>query len=192
MIDVLLRLLPWLFGSPQVTRSPDERAPRVAAYRLHVPRSLFHALRRITASDMRRGEPLAFLRVRFASEESRTVVVGIGVLPFPDQAYVEGHAGANFDTDFTVDVANQQITQNVGLLLVHSHGGKGIPTFSGIDDSTNCDVMGGLAMGIAVVPYGAVVLSETDARCVVAVDGKMVDAKVIAVPDRLGELSVPA
>ena len=190
MIDALLRFLTAVFGSHQVTRRADEPAPRVAAYRLHVPRSLLHDLRRLTAPDTRRGEPLAFLRVRYASEESRSVVVGIGILPFPEEAYLEGHAGANFDTDFAVDVANRQITQNVGLLLAHSHGGKGMPTFSGIDNRTNSDVMGGLAMGIAVVPYGALVLNDTDARCVLAVDEKMIEPKVVAVPDWLGELSV--
>ncbi len=192
MIDALVRFLTAGFGSPQVTGSADEPAPRVAAYRLHVPRSLLRDMRRITAPSTRRSEPLAFFRVRFASEESRSVVVGIGILPFPEEAYLESYAGANFDTDFAVDVANRQITQNVGLLLVHSHGGKGMPTFSGIDKRTNRDVMGGLAMGISVVPYGALVLSDTDARCVLAVDEKMIEPKVVVVPDRLGELSVSA
>jgi len=192
MIELLLRFFAVFFGPPKTTRATGSALQRVAAHRLHVPCSLLHDLRGVTAPNKRRGEPLAFLRVRFASEDSRTIAVGISILPFPEEAYVEGHAGGNFDTDFAVDVANRQITQNVGLLLVHSHGGKGMPAFSGIDKRTNHDVMGGLAMGITVVPYGALVLSETDARCVLAIEGEMIESTVIVVPDRFGELSVSA
>jgi hypothetical protein len=192
MITALLRFVAWLFGPATPPATSPEPVTQVAPYRLHVPRSLVNELRNVTAPDSHRGEPLAFLRVRFASEESRTVMVGIGVLPFPDEAYVEGHAGANFDTDFAVDVANQQIAQNAGLLLVHSHGGNGMPAFSGIDARTNRDVMGSLAIGVTTAPYGALVLSDTDAHCVLAVDGALVTVKVIAVPDQPGLVSVTA
>lgn len=191
MIDALLRFVTWLLG-PKTTGNIGEPALLVAAYRLHVPRALLQTLRRIATPRPGRVEPLAFLRVRFASEESRTVLVGIGVIPFPEEAYVEGHAGANFDSDFAVDVANREIPENVGLLLVHSHGGNGMPRFSGIDNWTNREIMGGLATGIDIAPYGALVLSNTDGHCVVSVAGEMVDVKVVPVPDQLGEFSVTA
>jgi hypothetical protein len=197
MIDAIVRFIAWLFGSAPTT--PPETVAAVRApvatgpeYRLHVPSSLLRQLRAITQPNATRIEPLAFLFVRFASEETRTTIVGIGISAFPDEAYVEGYAGANFDTDFTVDVANQQIVRNTGLLLVHSHGGKGIPTFSGIDNRTNRDVMGSLASGVTVAPYGALVLSDDNGRCVIAVGGKMIDTKVVSVPDRFDELSVTA
>jgi hypothetical protein len=197
MIDAIVHFIAWLFGSAPTT--PAEIVAGVPTpvaadpeHRLHVPSSLLRQLRAITRPNAIRIEPLAFLFVRFASEETRTTIVGVGISAFPHEAYVEGHAGANFDTDFAVDVANQQIVRNTGLLLVHSHGGKGIPTFSGIDNRTNRDVMGSLASGVTVAPYGALVLSDDNSRCVIAAGGKMIEAKVVSVPDRFGELSVTA
>jgi hypothetical protein len=197
MIDAILRFIAWLFGpspSAPVEAVADTRAPVSTGpeFRLHVPSSLLRQLRAITQPSATRIEPLAFLFVRFVSEETRTTIVGFAISVFPDEAYVEGYAGANFDTDFAVDVANQQVVRNAGLLLVHSHGGKGIPMFSSIDNRTNRDVMGSLASGITVAPYGALVLSDDNGRCVVAVGGKMIDAKVVSVPDLFGELSVTA
>jgi hypothetical protein len=187
----IAKLLLWLVG---VARRPSAAAERAVTspHRLHVPRSLMYKLRNVSQPNVKRVEPLAFLRVRFASEGSRTVLVAIGVLPFPDEAYVEGPAGANFDTEWAVNVANQQIGGNVGLLLVHSHGGTGMPTFSGTDRSTNYSVMGALAVGVETAPYGAVVLSDTHARGVLATPKKLTDVKVIVVPDHLGELPVSA
>ncbi|HTW85404.1 MAG TPA: hypothetical protein VMD91_15145 [Candidatus Sulfotelmatobacter sp.] len=176
--------------------SRPQAAPPVAAeparYRLRIPRSVIHELREVTRPNRQRPEPLAFLRVRFASEDSRTVVVAVGVLPFPDEAYVEGPAGANFSTEWAIEVANAGIPGNVGLMLTHSHGGVGMPMFSGVDARTNRSIMAALAVGAETSPFGAVVLSETDARCVLAVASGLTDTRVIVVPDRFGELRVSA
>jgi hypothetical protein len=191
MIGAILKVMAWLFGpSPTPVALPEPAA--VLTYRLHVPRSLIHQLREVTRPTVRRGEPLAFLRVRFASEDSRSVLVGVGVLPFPDEAYVAGPAGANFSTDWAVDVANEQIGTNVGLFLVHAHCGSGMPGFSSVDQRTNRSVMGALAFGIETAPYGALLLSDTHARCVLAVGRALVGVKVVVVPDRFGELQVTA
>ncbi len=78
MIDAVLRFVAWLFGPEQpkavrpVAAGPDH-------YRLHLPRSVIYELHEVTRANRRRPEPLAFLRVRFASEDSRTVVVAVGV-----------------------------------------------------------------------------------------------------------------
>ncbi len=151
-----------------------------------------HELRAITRPNAKRGEPLAFVFARFASEESQTILVGIKAIPFPDSAYVDGAAGANFETEWAVKVANEQIGSNVGLLLVHSHGGAGMPAFSGIDQQANRAVMGALAIGVKTAPYGAIVLSDTDARCVLSVPRSLTNVNVVVVPDRFGELCVTA
>ena len=191
MIAAIYKLVEWLLGpSPQkkAFTAPIEQAP----HRLHIPRSLMYELRAMTRPNHKYGEPLAFLLVRFASEESRTILVGIAALPFPDHAYVDGPAGANFDTDWAVNVANEQIAANTGLVLVHAHGGTGLPMFSGVDQQTNRTVMGALAVGVNTAPYGAMVLSDTDARCVVSISRALTNVTVVVVPDRFGELRVTA
>jgi len=191
MIAAILKLVARLFGPPAeklAVAAPVEVAP----YRIHVPRSLMHELRKITRPNKKRDEPLAFLLTRFASEDSRTILVGIEALPFPELAYVDGSAGANFDTEWAVKVANEQISANVGLLLVHSHGGHGMPGFSGVDRQTNRTVMGALAAGVKTVPHGAMVLSDTDARCVLSVSRPLTTVDVVVVPDRFGEMRVTA
>jgi hypothetical protein len=192
MIGDVLKVLAWLFGPSPTTPVAMSEPAQASTYRLHVPRSLLHQLREVTRPTVRHGEPLAFLRVRFASEDSRTVLVGVGVLAFPDEAYVPGPAGANFSTDWAVEVANEQISANVGLFLVHAHGDNGMPGFSGVDQRTNRTVMGALAFGIETAPYGALLLSDTHARCVLAVGRTLVGVKVVVVPDRLGHLQVSA
>lgn len=192
MIDAILKVLVWLFGPRPSMPVPVSERVDVTSYRLHLPRALINELREVTRPTVRRGEPLAFLRVRFASEESRTVMVGVGVLPFPDEAYVPGPAGANFSTDWAVDVANEQIGANVGILLVHAHGGRGMPEFSGVDKRTNRGIMVTLACGIHTAPYGALLLSDNDTQCVLAVARTLAAVKVVVVPDHFGELQVNA
>jgi hypothetical protein len=182
MIEAVLRFVAWLFGPPR-SKAARPVAVEPDRYRLHIPRSVIHELRDVTRPHWR-PEPLAFLRVRFASEDSRTVVVAVGVIPFPDEAYVDGPAGANFSTEWAIDIANAGIPENIGLMLAHSHGGVGMPMFSSIDARTNRSIMAALALGAESAPFGAVVLSETDARCVLAVVGGLTDARVIVVPDR--------
>jgi hypothetical protein len=158
--------------------------------RINVPRSVMRALRLATQPTLMNHEPLAFLRARYASEDVRDVVVAVGVVPFAHEAYVDGDAGANFDTRWGVAVANYQIRSNAGLLLAHSHGGCGKPAFSSVDRATNVQVMAALSIGVDVAPYGALVLSDEDATAVVAVDGRLHDAKVMILAGRLGGLDL--
>jgi hypothetical protein len=164
----------------------------LAGARVHVPVNLLRQLRDITRPNQRRPEPLALLQARYASESAREVVVGLGALAFPESAYLSGPGSVNFDTDWLVRTANREIAANVGLLLVHSHGGSGSPAFSSVDRRTNERVMAPLAIGVDVAPYGALVLSDTHANAVVTVAGVLVAAEVIAVPDALDGFEVTA
>jgi hypothetical protein len=49
--------------------------------------------------------------------------------------------------------------------------------------------MAPLAIGVATIPYGALVLSDDTGMAVVTVDGRLVEADLIAVPDRLAVTS---
>lgn len=184
MTALLARLRSW-FG-----RSRSTVLPR-AGIRVNVPRSVMHRLRVATRPTATNREPLAFLLVRYASEEVRDVVVAFAVLPFADEAYVDGDAGANFDTRWSMSVANEEIRRNAGVLLAHLHGGTGRPAFSHVDQETNIHVMAPLSYGVEVAPYGAIVLSNDDEMAVVAVKGRLRSARVVVVADRIGHMDAP-
>lgn len=185
MKAMVRRFLSW-FGP-----APVSPVPR-SGTRVRLPRSVMHALHRATKPDARCREPLAFLLVRYASEDARDVIVAIGVMRFADRAYVEGDAGANFDTRWCVDVANEHVRSNVGLMLAHCHGGSGRPHFSKTDRETNVHVMAALSIGVDVVPYGSLVLSADNATAVVAAHGRIHEANVVVVPDKIGGLDLSA
>lgn len=185
MNQIVERMLFWFRWKPQPISPPR-------GIRVNVPRSLMQRLRIATAPTATNHEPLAFVQVRYASEEVRDVVVAIGIIPFANEAYVDGDAGANFDTRWSMAIANEQIRHNVGLMLAHSHGGSGPPGFSRVDRATNAQVMAPLSFGVDVAPYGAIVLSDDDQTAVVAVNGRVNDANVAVVADRLGGLDLTA
>lgn len=186
MIGIVRKILDW-FG---VGATPA--AVPTARLRLRITRALLTALHEVTVPTRPRSEPLAFLRVRFASEESKDVVVAVGVVGFPERAYVDGPAGANFDTRWSIMCANEAARSNAGLLLAHHHGGKGKPCFSSVDRKTNLAVMAPLSYGASTLPYGAVVLSEDDATAVIAFGGELLDTAVELVPDGLGGFTATA
>jgi len=178
MIPKIAALLNLLFRpAEQRLRSPRPTIPR-----LHLPASTRRHLARQTRHRRDRSEPLALLRVRFASETQRSVIVAVGVIPFPNEAYAASNAGAAFSTRWLMEVANHELRSNAGLMLVHSHGGLGRPQFSAVDARTNCEVMGRLSIGVDA-PYGAMALSSDDEAAVTAVDGHTRDANVVIVPD---------
>jgi len=163
-----------------------------AEIRLHLPRCLRESLAAQTVPRVACPEPLALLRLRYAGEERRDVIVAVGVLPFAEEAYVEGDAGANFDTRWLIARANDELFTNCGLMLVHSHGGRGTPDFSWTDRRTNHDVMAPLAIGVATAPYGAMVLSTDGQYAVVTTSAGLAPATVIIVPDATTRLDLSA
>ncbi len=191
-MTLLRSLIAWLFPPvPQTGAKVEERAQSPGP-RLHVPRAVMHALRLATRPTAALPEPLVLLHVRFASEQQLDTIVAVAATPFPAHAYVEGFAGANFDTAWVVDAANAMILKNVGVFLVHAHGGTGAPRFSSVDEQTNRKVMAALAHGITTAPYGAMVLSLTSATAVLARAGALEVMRIVEVPDRLGRVEMTA
>ncbi len=164
---------------PPASVAATERLPA----RLHLPRSVHRELLALTTPYTDRAEPLALVYARYASEDTLTVVVAVGTGPLPNEAYVNGPDGANFDTRWLMRVANRKLESNAGLLLSHSHGGNGKPTFSRVDRRTNGEVFAKLAIGVSTAPYGALLLSTDDARALLTVRGRLIDAEVIIIPD---------
>jgi hypothetical protein len=182
-------LIAWLRNLFGFVDQPEEPSKRP---RLRITRSLLHELHRVTMPTASNVEPLAFLRVRFASDDVTDVIVAAEVLPFPSHAYVDGFAGANFDTDWAIRCANGSAGSNAGIFLAHRHGGSGKPAFSTVDRKTNQAVMAPLSYGMPTIPYGAIVLSNTDATMVLAVSGKLIEAQMEVVADALGRFEVTA
>ncbi len=183
------RFIAWLLKLLWIAKQPEQPARRL---RLRITRSLLHALHRATMPTATNGEPLAFVRVRYASENATDVIVAVAVLPFPAGAYVDGFASANFDTDWTIQFANASARSNAGIFLAHRHGGSGKPDFSSVDRKTNLTVMVPLSCGMPTIPYGAIVLSDTDATIVLAVTGRLVEVRLEIVADALGRFEVTA
>jgi hypothetical protein len=186
MKNFIERFLAWLGF-----REPPPAAP-TRRLRLRITRSLLMALHSAALPTRERGEPLAFLRARYASENTQDVIVAVNVLPFPEGAYVEGSAGANFDTEWSVRCANESARSNAGIFLAHRHGRKGKPGFSSVDRKTNLTVMAPLSHGMPTLPYGAIVVSDTGAAVVVAFEGRLHEAELAVVADGLGQMDVTA
>jgi hypothetical protein len=180
-------IIAWLLELFGIGTSPGQPTRHL---RLRITRPLLHALYRATSPTATTGEPLAFLCTRFASEHVTDVIVAVDVLPFPPTAYVNGFAGANFDTDWAIQCANESARSNGGIFLAHQHGWFSKPDFSSVDRHTNMTVMAPLSYGMPTIPYGAIVLSDTDARIVVAVNGSLIEAQLEIVADALGGFEV--
>lgn len=177
MKNLFTRVRQWL--SPP----PAEVVPDIQPV-LRVPLTLRRMLASATRPREGRPEPLALLRVRYVGENERNIAVAVGVLAFPDSAYRGAHdAAAAFDTQWVIKMANSELAVNVGIVLVHSHGGAAEPRFSAIDSRTNRELMARLSIGIDTAPYGAMVLSNTSQYAVLAVAGVLRVANVEIVYD---------
>lgn len=171
----------WL-GKPRKIGSTVQ-GPEPFPARLHIPRSLHRQLLAFATPSDVRAEPLALVDVRYASESAKNVVVAVHVMPVPIEAYVDGPDGANFDTRWLMHLANHKLESNAGLLLSHSHGGYGKPTFSRVDRRTNEEVFAKFAIGVETAPYGSLLLSTDDVVAVVTVGDRLVHAEVVIIPD---------
>lgn len=159
---------------------------------VRIPRSLMQQLHRITQPTETLPEPLALAVVRYASEDSPDIIVVSDIIAFADSAYVEGPAGANFDTRWLLNVVNNLAPLNAGILLVHNHGGRGKPSFSRTDQETNREVIGAIAWGMPTIPYGAMVMSSDNRTAIIAHTLGFKDASVSIGSDRLGRLDCSA
>lgn len=173
----------WVCGLFAKSRTGGAPEPLVGT-RIHVPLTLRRQLAALTSPRPGRPEPLAVLRARYASEAQFRVVVGVGASPIPEHAYIDASdAGAAFDTRWLVAAANRELRSNVGLFVVHSHLGCGVPKFSGVDSRTNRQVIGRLSIGIDTAPYGAIVLSDDSEAAIVARAGRVHSAQVVVIAD---------
>ena len=134
--------------------------------RFKITTALLTAIR----SDLRRLHPFAHERVGFISAGLSTVSEGLLVLareyqPVADDEYLDDPAvGAMMGPDAIRNALQWALQDGVALFHVHTHGGRGIPGFSGIDLRENAKFVPDFFKVAPQCAHGAIVLSDTAAH----------------------------
>ena len=117
--------------------------------------------------DLSRPHPFAhervgFLRAGLAVSESDCAILVHSYAPVADEDYLEDPSvGAMMGPNAISKAMAAAFEDHVSLLHVHSHGGRGIPRFSGIDLRENQKFVPDFFKVCPHRPHGAVVLSDS-------------------------------
>ena len=121
-------------------------------------------------SDLRRPHPFAHERVGFISAGLSAVSDGLLVLareyrPVADDEYLDDRTvGAMMGPDAIRNALQWALQESVAIVHVHTHGGNGIPRFSGIDLRENAKFVPDFFKVAPQCAHGAIVLSDTAAH----------------------------
>ena len=121
-------------------------------------------------SDLRRPHPFARERVGFISAGLSAVGDGLLVLardyrPVADDEYLDDPTvGAMMGPDAIRNALQWTLQDGVAMFHVHTHGGGGIPGFSGIDLRENAKFVPDFFKIAPQCVHGAIVLSDTAAN----------------------------
>ena len=121
-------------------------------------------------SDLRRPHPFARERVGFISAGLSAVGEDLLVLareyrPVADADYLDDPTvGAMMGRDAIRKALQWALQDGVALFHVHTHGGRGIPGFSGIDLRENAKFVPDFLKVTPQCAHGAIVLSDTAAH----------------------------
>ena len=120
--------------------------------------------------DLRRRHPFAYERVGFISAGLSDSCDGLLVLaseyrPVDDDEYLhDPSVGAMMGPDAIRHAMQWGMQDGVALFHVHTHGGRGIPNFSGIDLRENAKFVPDFFKVAPQCAHGAIVLSDTAAH----------------------------
>ncbi|MDE0029508.1 MAG: hypothetical protein OXU42_08945 [Deltaproteobacteria bacterium] len=118
-------------------------------------------------NDLQRRHPLAHERVGFISAGlsacgSDLLVLARGYRPVRDDEYLrDPSVGAMMGADAIRGALQWAMQDGVALFHVHTHGGRGIPSFSPIDLRENSKFVPDLLKVAPQRAHGAIVLSDT-------------------------------
>lgn len=121
-------------------------------------------------SDLRRPHPFARERVGFISAGLTTSSEGLLVLareyrPVADDEYLhDPTVGAMIGPDAIRNALQWALQDGIGVFHVHTHGGHGIPGFSGVDLRENAKFVPDFFKVAPQCAHGAIVFSDTAAR----------------------------
>jgi hypothetical protein len=119
--------------------------------------------------DLRRSHPFAHERVGFvsaglAAAHDELIILARAYRPVPDDEYLrDPNVGAMISAEAIRRARQWAMDDRVAVFHVHSHGGRGIPAFSGIDLRESAKFIPNF---VSVAPHsvhGAIVLSDVAA-----------------------------
>lgn len=119
--------------------------------------------------DLRRPHPFAHERVGFiaaglAAAQDELLILARGYQPVRDDEYLRDPRVGAMMGDQAIRRARQwAMDERAAMFHVHTHGGRGIPGFSGIDMRENAKFVPNFVSVAPQCVHGAIVLSDTAA-----------------------------
>lgn len=119
--------------------------------------------------DLARPHFFAHERVGFLTAGAAAVPGGLlllvrGYMPVADEDYeVAPGVGARIGSNAMRKAAQSAYRPASTLLHVHTHGGRGLPGFSGVDLKSGNEFVPGFFQSCPKMPHGLLVLSDTGA-----------------------------
>jgi hypothetical protein len=120
-------------------------------------------------ADLHRPHPYAHERVGFiaaglAAAHDEMLILARSYRPLADGDYLRDHNVGAMMSASAIRAARQwAMDGNVAIFHVHSHGGAGVPQFSGIDAGENAKFIPNFVSVAPQFAHGAIVLSNTAA-----------------------------
>ncbi|MBW7948650.1 MAG: hypothetical protein H3C55_04800 [Pseudorhodoplanes sp.] len=120
-------------------------------------------------ADLRRPHPFAHERVGFigaglAAAHDELLILAREYRPVQDDEYLRDHTVGAMMSDQAIRRARQwAMDERMAVLHFHTHGGRGIPGFSGTDIRENVRFVPNFVSVAPHCVHGAVVLSDTAA-----------------------------
>lgn len=119
--------------------------------------------------DLRRPHPFAHERVGFisaglAAAHDDLLILARAYRPVRDDEYLQDPSvGAMMSADAIRRARQWALTDRVAIFHLHTHGGRGVPGFSGIDTRENAKFVPNFVSVAPHCVHGAIVLSDTAA-----------------------------
>lgn len=120
-------------------------------------------------TDLRRPHAIAHERVGFiaaglAAAHDDLMILAREYRPVPDQEYLRDlGVGAMINAEAIRRGRQWAINDRAAIFHVHTHGGRGVPGFSGIDMKENAKFIPNFVSVAPHAVHGAIVLSDTAA-----------------------------
>jgi hypothetical protein len=120
-------------------------------------------------ADLRRSHPFAHERVGFisaglAAAHDELLILARGYEPVSDDEYLrDDRVGAMMSEQAIRRARQQAMDTGAAIFHVHTHGGQGVPGFSGVDNRENARFVPNFVSVAPQCVHGAIVLSDTAA-----------------------------